>query len=115
MASKDQVIQYLNEFFIKYRTFDIIFRDERGKNNFALLELEITPLQRRKIIETLSWEDYCEGPLEDTLYRVAEMWVFGKTYKKKEIYIKISLGSPNSRVLCISFHVAEYPMKYVFR
>lgn len=115
MAAKDQVVQFLNEFFVKYRSFDIIFRDERGKNAAALLTLEISPAQRKKIIESLTADDYTEGPLEDTLYRIADLWVFGKTLKKKELYIKISMGADNSRTICISFHVAEYPLKYPFR
>lgn len=115
MALKDQVEQFLEQFFVKYRSFDIIFRDERGKNAVALLALEITPTQRKKIIESLTADDYIEGPLEDTLYRIAEMWVFGKTYKKKELYIKISMGVSNARVICISFHEAEFPLKYPFR
>jgi len=105
----------LDQFFVKYRSFDILFRDERGKNAVALLALEITPTQRKKIIESLTADDYTEGPLEDTLYRIAEMWVFGKTYKKKELYIEISMGASNARTICISFHVAECPLKYPFR
>ena len=40
------------------------------------------------------------------------MWVFGKDVKGSEVYIKITLGPPNYRAVCISFHVAEHPMKY---
>jgi hypothetical protein len=40
------------------------------------------------------------------------MWVFGKEVKQKEVYIKISMGIANNSAVCISFHVAEYPMIY---
>ncbi len=40
------------------------------------------------------------------------MWVFGKDVKGKEVYIKITLGKPNSHTICISFHKAEFPMSY---
>jgi len=115
MVSREEVKNFLSDFHTKLSVFNILFRDERGKNSRALLELEITPASRREIIEELEINDYCEGPLEDTLYGVAPMWVFGKTVRKKEIYIKISMGRPGSNVLCISFHVAEKPMMYPFK
>lgn len=115
MASQDDVSLFLKEFFAKYRVFDIIFRDGRPKNAQSLLELEITPMMRRELIEALRVEDFSEGPLDDRLYGVGSMWVFGKTYRKVEIYIKISMGVPGGQVICISFHPAEYPIRYPFK
>lgn len=106
------VKSFLDNFKQKMKTWDVIFRDERGKNAAALAQLEISPLERAKVLEALEVTDYSEGPIEDTLYRIADMWVFGKQVKKHEIYIKISLGAANSHVICISFHVAEYKMAY---
>lgn len=40
------------------------------------------------------------------------MWVFGKDVRGNEVYIKITLGKPNSHTICISFHKAEHPMSY---
>ncbi|OKL42075.1 toxin [Pontibacter flavimaris] len=115
MVSREDVKRFLSDFHTKLSVFSILFRDERGKNSRALLELEITPTSRREIIEELELNDYCEGPLEDTLYGVAPMWVFGKVIRKKEVYIKVSMGRPGSNVICISFHVAEKPMVYPFK
>ena len=92
-----------------------MFRDARDKNFNALLKLEISSYRRNEIIAVLQMEDYSEGPLPDTLYRLSEMWVFGKTEKKKEIYIKISMGVPNNPTICISFHIAERSMNYPFK
>jgi hypothetical protein len=50
--------------------------------------------------------------LIENLYGGAEMWVFGKTVRKKEVYIKITMGVINSSVLCISFHLAQHKMQY---
>ena len=33
----------------------------------------------------------------------------------KEIYIKITLGQPNSKTICISFHESEYKIDYAFK
>ena len=115
MATKEEVKTFLNDFKIKYKVFDIIFRDQRDKNSLTLLQLDISPFKRREIIEAIYIDDYSEGPLDDALYGIASMWVFGKKVKDQEIYIKISMGQSNSRVICISFHVAERRMRYPFK
>lgn len=115
MANKSDVSGFLQAFFAKCRVFDIIFRDLRLKNAQTLLDLEITPLERRSIIESLKPEDYSEGPLDDRLYGINSMWVFGKKYGENEFYIKISMGIPDSQVICISFHPAEFPIRYPFK
>ena len=112
MATKEEVQVFLADFHQKMKIWEIRFRDDRGKNTQALLNLEISPAQRIKIIEALSTEDYTEGPNEDTLYAGAPLWVFGKPVKNCQIYIKISMGPPNRAVICISFHEAEYPMQF---
>lgn len=115
MATKEEVSQFLSEFKVKMSIFRILFRDERKKNTQALLSLEMSWESRKKVIENLAVEDYCEGPLDDKLYGIASMWVFGKYMKEIEMYIKISMGRSNSSVLCVSFHEAEHPMTYPFK
>ncbi len=93
----------------------MLYRDDRGKNAQALLDLELRPVERTKIIKTLEINDYSEGPLEEALYGGSPMWVFGKTVKNTEVYIKITLGNENNRTICISFHIAEHPLTYPFK
>lgn len=104
--------RFLKDFKTKMKIWDVFFRDERGKNTQALLDLEITPLARKAVLEKLEVDDYSEGPLSDTLHKGTYMWVFGKTIKEKEVYIKISMGAPGAGVICISFHLAERKMSY---
>ena len=111
----EEVKKFLNDFRQKTKVFDIIFRDERNKNFHSLLKLEISAIQRKEIIFTLCSEDFSEGPFPDTLHHISEMWIFGKKLKKQEIYIKISMGHPNSSTICISFHIAEKTMYYPFK
>ena len=61
------------------------------------------------------WSDYIDGPIEDTLNRKSPLWVFGKSIKGHEVYIKISMGVENLSAICISFHIAEYELKYQFK
>lgn len=115
MATREEVERFLNNFHAKLKVFHIIFRDDRGKNAQALADLEITPMYRETIIKDIVVEDYSEGPIVDAINKLGEMWVFGKDVKQQEVYIKISLGLPNSSTICISFHKAEYPIKYPFK
>lgn len=115
MTTKSEVEQFLSEFKTKMSIFRIFFRDDRGKNAQALLDLEITPQRRMEIIAHLTQEDYSEGPIEEQLHGLPPMWVFGKAVKGTEVYIKITMGAANSSTICISFHPAEYAMNYPFK
>ncbi|MEY4896861.1 MAG: hypothetical protein RL525_254, partial [Bacteroidota bacterium] len=107
-----EVATFLNDFKEKMKFWDVLFRDDRGKNTQALVDLEIRPIERKAILNAIETRDYSEGPLEEKMYGGADMWVFGKTIKKKEVYIKITIGPMGSSVICISFHLAQHKMNY---
>lgn len=111
MATKDEVNRFLSAFIAKSKIFDVIFLS-RNKNLQTLLILEIGALSRKKIVESLTFEDYSEDPLKDTLNRGSDMWIFGKMVKGHEIYIKITIGAPDNSTICISFHFSEHKMAY---
>jgi hypothetical protein len=115
MIPKHEIKAFLQNFHIKMDIWGIIVRDDRGKNTQTLLDLEITKDYRNKVLKELDAEDYSEGPLEEKLHGGADMWVFGKLVKGKEIYIKITMGIPGSKVICISFHAAEHRMTYPYK
>lgn len=112
MSTETKVASFLKDFKEKMKFWDVLFRDDRGKNAQALVEIELRPIERKAILEALETKDYSEGPIEEKLYGGADMWVFGKTIKKKEVYIKITMGAMNSGVICISFHLAQHKMIY---
>ena len=112
MASQTEVDIFLSEFKIKLGVWGIIFLDSRSKNTQALLDLDITREERINLLKKLDIKDYSEGPKKETIYGGNDMWVFGKEMKNKEIYIKVALGLNGSKVICISFHVAEHKMNY---
>ena len=115
MISIEEVKAFLEQFNIKAQVFGIIFRDDRSKKRKALLELDITQMQRELIVKSLLPQDYVEGPVIDVLNKEGEMWVFGKDVKEREVYIKITLGYENGQTICISFHIAEHPLVYPFK
>ncbi len=112
MTSKEEVEAFLEQFKIKVSIWGIVFLDNREKNAQTLLNLNISRLERLDIINSIKIEDYSQGPIIDALNDYGEMWVFGKDVKGVEIYIKITIGKPNLKSICISFHQAEHPMKY---
>lgn len=112
MGKDAEVAAYLKDFKEKMKFWDVLFRDDRGKNAQALVDLELRPADRKTILEALETKDYSEGPLAEKLYGGVDMWVFGKMVKKKEVYIKITMGAMGSSVICISFHLAQYKMNY---
>ena len=112
MRRELEVATFLNDFKEKMKFWDVLFRDDRGKNTQALVDLEIRPIERNAILNAIETRDYSEGPLEEKMYGGADMWVFGKTIKKKEVYIKITIGPMGSSVICISFHLAQHKMNY---
>lgn len=112
MRRELEVATFLKGFKEKMKFWDVLFRDDRGKNTQALVDLEIRPIERKAILNAIETRDYSEGPLEEKMYGGADMWVFGKTIKKKEVYIKITIGPMGSSVICISFHLAQHKMNY---
>ncbi len=115
MATKEEVEAFLKQFHQKLKIFQIIFRDDRGKNAQTLADLEIAPVYRETVIKELKVIDYSDGPIIDTLHHLGDMWIFGKDVKGQEVYIKISLGRESCQTICISFHTAEFKMKYPFK
>lgn len=112
MSTEKEVALFLKEFREKMNFWDILFRDDRGKNAQALVDLELRPIDRKTTLNALETKDYSKGPIPERLYGGSDMWVFGKTKKKKEVYIKITIGAMGSSVICISFHLAEHKMHY---
>ena len=73
MITKDEVQKFLVQFHQKLKVYGIIYRDDRGKNQKTLEELEIVPSYRRVVIENLMVEDYVQGPVVDELNKLGEM------------------------------------------
>ena len=117
MASnpKDEVERFLADFKQKLDIWGFFIRTDRGKNFETMKQLEYSVEDVKKELGELELSHYSEGPLKETLYKGANMWVFGKMVQSKEVYIKISLGQPGDKVLFHSFHFAEHSMKYPYK
>ena len=111
IRTKQEVEAFLNQFGIKFDVWGIFYLD-REKNEEALKVLGITPKARDEIVRQLQPDDYVETLPADFF---EEMWVFGRDMDDTELYIKIAMGRPNDRTICISFHIAEHPINYAFK
>lgn len=81
MATENEVRRFLQQFFQKAKTFGLYFRDDRGKNMQTLLDLEITPRQRKDIIMQLEVPDYIEGHWKTLCIRKEKCGCSGKRSK----------------------------------
>lgn len=112
VKSKEDVEAFLHQFKPKMDIWGIFFLN-RGKNLDAAIRLNLRETERKEILRDLIPEDYVET-INDAL-SYGEMWVFGRDFNETELYIKISLGQPDSKTICISFHEAEYPVIYAYK
>lgn len=110
---------FLKEFLALAKLYGINFFD-REKNFDALLDLDIPSNRRRDIVLELKAEDYVKGPSNNKSVGMnGDVWIFGKVIKKREVYIKVCINqlanNKGKRSICISFHIAERPIVYMFK
>lgn len=115
IATIQEVERFLNSFHQKVEIFDIIILNDREKNAKTQAALGLSPNAQREIIKEIQVDDYSEGPIKNILNAWGDLWVFGKDVNKQEVYIKIAYGRPNSNAICVSFHLAEFPMNYPYK
>jgi hypothetical protein len=111
-----EVIQFLREFKTLMREGRYIIR-KHNKNIQTLIDLGITSRMRDDTLLALKVCDYSSGPNNDE-YGKADYWVFGKEIDNVEVYIKLQIvvfSNGNEQAVCISFHTAEYALKYPFK
>lgn len=82
----------------------------------TIKQLGLTKRNLEGILLDLSVADYCDGPKADR-DKPGEIWEFGKNLDGHEVYIKLKVVAVGeSRIAkCISFHIAQYPMKFPYR
>jgi len=111
-------IRQVKEFLVKVKaplkqgSFDFI---PRRKNMDSIKSSGLTIKHIKEIINKLSYKNYSKGPLMDTGHnRQGYVWEFGYKIEGKEFYIKLKTEERNGYLclICLSFHEAEFPLKY---
>ncbi|MBN2272093.1 MAG: hypothetical protein JXN61_15875 [Sedimentisphaerales bacterium] len=116
MAVRQEVADFLRLFKGAMTLGYCTFKD-RKKNRQGLIDLDITPDERTEILMGLAPEDYIAGPKPDDVDDKKEVWEFGKTVNKTEVYMKLRVcQDPKAKTvyhaLVWSFHAAEFRMKF---
>ena len=116
VGSADELRSQIKHFLHEFK--ELVYEDQfhiknNEKNRSALFELGLTYKLRTEEIISLSVEDYYGGPKPDEYRPGDDYWEFGKRINGVEVYIKLKIQ--NDWAVCLSFHRAEYPIKYPFK
>jgi hypothetical protein len=119
MATCDEVIGFLSLFKGCVMAGRLAIKD-REKNRQAVIDLGITPADRREVLLGLEPENYVAGPIPDDTDAAKDVWTFGKIVNGTEVYIKGRVvkdprKSTVYQALVWSFHPAEFPLSYPLR
>lgn len=78
--------------------------------------LGMTKWNLEEVLLGLSVADYCAGPKQDRT-APGEVWEFGKNMDGYEVYIKLKVSDAGDAKMakCISFHIAQYPLRYPYK
>lgn len=114
-AQKEEVASFLKE--AKSLISDgKILLVRRSVNLQDIADIGLTFDGCTKELLSLTIEDYSSGPEPDRDYP-GEIWIFGKLILGYEVYIKLKIDRAEQfkQATCISFHIAEYPLKYPYK
>lgn len=79
--------------------------DIRGKTILFLARKGILIEEAEKIINSLTINDFVEGPVDNYIAeRAHKLWIFLKKYKGIKIYIKLLIYNKRRNVAVISMH-----------
>ncbi|MDX9991095.1 MAG: hypothetical protein RBS68_03500 [Anaerolineales bacterium] len=115
-TSPQQVSDFLNQFkaLVTQRRFHFV---QRLTTNKTALSLGLTETIAKQELLNLSVIDFSSGPSEDRNMPGENFWIFGKEINGCEVYIKLKIYTVSGveYAKCVSFHEAEYTMKYPFQ
>ncbi|MDP2300546.1 MAG: hypothetical protein Q8M55_07525 [Actinomycetota bacterium] len=112
MVERAQVVLFLD---LMRACAECSFRlEHRTKNMATLAQVGITIEDAKARVLALTPDCYVEGPIPRPENPSQEAWVFGMTIQQTQVYLKVSVRLEPARCLCISFHEAEYPMRFPY-
>lgn len=90
-------------------------KEEEYRTDYCLTTLMYDKKDVEEELKNLKLKDYVETCDDDKNKKSNRFYVFGIKRENREIYVKVKIESyDNKTVLCLSFHFAEYPIKWVY-
>ena len=85
------------------------------KNKITLIDLEFDVYDVVDSLKELTVRDYSHTLLDQEDNNPPLLFVFGKHINGRCVYIKLKIkGEYNNKVLCLSFHYAEWDMHFPY-
>lgn len=81
---------------------------------YTLLDLEYDTIDIVERLRELTIQEYTETLFDKDDDNPPLLFVFGKVINCKTVYIKLKIKDVKKKVLCLSFHYAEYIMNYPY-
>lgn len=113
MAAPEEITDFLKKFKIVLLSGFIFIPRKKNLDTISLLGIKISYV--KTLFAQLTYKDYINGPEKDKDRHGNLIWEFGIHIQGKEIYIKLSDDFSFNRAKCISFHIADYPIKYPYK
>lgn len=90
-------------------------KEEEYTTEYCLASLNYDTADIINELMLLEVKDYIETCDDQRNPKTRRYYVFGKIKEAKQIYIKVKIESSDyKKILCMSFHFAEYPLKWVY-
>lgn len=100
--------------------FQLINKSKDAAHNlfstpYTLVDLEYDLFDVVEKLKELSINEYSETLLDKNNSSPPLLYVFGKNINNQQVYIKLKIKNTNhKKILCVSFHYAEYKMNFPY-
>lgn len=108
----EEIENFLQKFNSKYENFGLVELNNAANNLQTKISLELQSNDLPTILNSLNSSNYLTGPIKEPQHFLTPSWVFRKKIKQLEVHIKLTLGIPDSPVVCIFFKIAEAAILY---
>lgn len=87
---------------------------ERFSTPYTILDLDYETSDIVERLKELTVQEYSETLFDNADDNPPLLFVFGKDINCKKVYIKLKIKDVKKKVLCLSFHYAEYVMNFPY-
>lgn len=114
-ANKEEVASFLKDARSLIDAGEVLIV-KRTINLQDIADIGLTMKGVKQELCDLTEDNYSKGPELDRDFP-GDIWVFGKKIIDQEVYIKLKIDKmgKNTKLTCISFHIAKYKIDYPYK